>query len=177
LMILAAATISAGVVLASRSANTTASPHIPSLGPSFFFWLSIVYAGTLLLTAAIYNVRHPDPDAKVWMWGGVLPIAVPWFGALGAVTISLEGVFLWNGQWDNRYNYWHLARPLFGAILGVIAYFIFVILMAASGSLPKILDAPSGAPGPKDYIIYYVVAFLVGYRGRLSENLSSVRPT
>jgi hypothetical protein len=34
-----------------------------------------------------------------------LPIAVPWFGAIGAVTISLEGVFKWSeSRWNPEYN-------------------------------------------------------------------------
>jgi hypothetical protein len=162
LLVLGVTIISAGIVLVARAAKAGATPHIPTLGPSFFFWLSMVYTGLLLIIAAIYNVRHPEDTT--WKWGGVLPIAVPWFGALGAVTISLEGVFLWNSQWDNKYNYWHLARPLFGAVLAIVAFFIFVVLMTASGAPPKILDGPNGTPTPKDFIIFYVVAFLVGYR-------------
>jgi len=74
-------------------------------------------------------------------------------------------VFLWNNQWDTKYNYWHIGRPLFGAVLGIVAYFIFVVIVTASGSPPKFLDAGGAAnTNAKDLIIFYVVAFLVGYR-------------
>ena len=139
----------------------TTLPLIWRLTPSFFFWLGMTYTAFLLLSAVIYQVAVPR-TARPVLLGEILPIAVPWFGALGAVTISLEGVFLWNQQWDRKYNYWHIGRPLFGAVLGIVAFFLFVVIVAASGSAPKFLDDRS-APG-KDYIIFYVVAFLVGYR-------------
>src|SRR5262245_8888236 len=89
-----------------------------NMQPSFFFSLGTIYTGLLLLMAAIYQWRVPL-ESKPYLLNGILPIAVPWFGALGAVTISLEGVFLWNQQWKRRFNYWHIARPLFGAVLGI----------------------------------------------------------
>jgi Abnormal spindle-like microcephaly-assoc'd, ASPM-SPD-2-Hydin len=101
--------------------------------------------------------------------GGILPIAVPWFGALGAVTISLEGVFLWNSQWDKKYNYWHIGRPVVGAVLGIVAFFLFVLIVTASGTPPKFLTGE--ATGAKDFIIYYMVAFLVGYREETFRDL------
>ncbi len=139
-------------------------PRIRTLSPSFFFWLGMAYLALLLVAAAVFNIYRASPGPM--LIGGILPIAVPWFGALGAVVISLEGVFLWNTQWDTKFNYWHIGRPLFGAVVGVVAFFIFIVILSAAGSAPKFLDnVPGGTPAlGKDYIIFYVVAFLVGYR-------------
>src|SRR5207249_368955 len=109
-----------------------------------FFWLGMIYTALLLLMAAVYNLTK-EQNAGATVVGGILPIAVPWFGALGAVTISLEGVFLWNNQWDRKYNYWHIGRPLFGAVLGIVAFFLFVVIVSASGSSPKFLEGQSGS--------------------------------
>src|SRR5207248_634808 len=127
----------------------------------FFFWLSMMYTALLLLMAVTYLVCARD--AQPTLLAGILPIAVPWFGALGAVTISLEGVFLWNDQWDRKFNYWHIGRPLFVAVLGIVASFIFVVIAVAAGSPPPFLS-DEASPTAKDFIIYYVLAFLVGYR-------------
>ena len=51
---------------------------------------------------------------------GPLPAGVVWFGAIGAVMVSLYGIFLYNQKWDTSYNYWHYCRPLFGAVTGSI---------------------------------------------------------
>lgn len=158
--VVAAIIIIGGAILLYRAIQAGADPLILRLTPSFFFWLGMTYTGVLLLMAAVYNLILPDPNRPVMF--GVLPIAVPWFGALGAVTISLEGVFLWNSQWDKKFNYWHIGRPLFGAVLGIVAFFIYVVIVSASGAVPNFLG---GAQAPiKDYIVFYVVAFLVGYR-------------
>jgi hypothetical protein len=153
--------------------NATASLPVPSilqLGPSFFFWLGMGYTSLLLLMAAAYNTWFAGTGgSKPVLLGGILPIAVPWFGALGAVTISLEGVFLWNSQWDTKFNYWHIGRPIFGAVLGIVAFFLFVLIVTTSGTPPKFLTG--GATESKDLIIYYVVAFLVGYREETFRDL------
>ena len=140
-----------------RAARGPSQPFILKLGPSFFFWLGLGYLALLLLIAGVYS-----RDFTRILLAGILPLGVPWFGALGAVTISLEGVFLWNAQWSNKYNYWHIGRPLFGAVLGIVAFFIFFLIVSASGTTPKFLQ--SNPPQPSDVIVFYVVAFLVGYR-------------
>lgn len=52
---------------------------------------------------------------------GTMPIAVPWWGALGAVTLSLTGVFEHRGTWQRSYAYWHWARPFIGVVLASFA--------------------------------------------------------
>jgi hypothetical protein len=133
---------------------------ILTLNTSFFFWLGMTYMTLLLLLAVCYTVSDIP---RGYLIGGVLPVAVPWFGALGAVTISLQGVFMWNQRWDKSYNYWHIGRPLFGAALGIVAFFAYVVLVSASGTPPKIWEA-NPTPHSRDCIVFYLVAFLVGYR-------------
>ncbi len=140
-------------------------PYICKLKASFFFWLGMGYTVLLLTLAVVYTLTWRG--AMPYLFGGVLPIGVPWFGALGAVTISLEGVFQWNQRnWKTDYNYWHMGRPLFGAVLGIVAFFLFVLIVSSSGTTPPFLESGGAASrtAPKDFIIYYVVAFLVGYR-------------
>ena len=48
----------------------------------------------------------------------------------------------------------HIARPLAGAVFGVVAYLIFVVVIDATGATAN----RSGT------LVYDVVAFLVGYR-------------
>ncbi|MBV9124410.1 MAG: hypothetical protein JO112_13705 [Planctomycetes bacterium] len=157
---------------ASRSAM---SPFILQLGPSFFFWLGVIYLILLLLCVPVYSYCYGAANRSTpFLIAGILPVPVPWFGALGAVVISLEGVFMWNTRWDKAFNYWHIGRPLFGAVLGMVAFFLFVCIVTASGNQPPFLK-PGQPPGQQqnagDFIIYYVVAFLVGYREQTFREL------
>jgi hypothetical protein len=175
--------------------------RIASLGPTFFFVLALVYLVVLLLLAV-------GREAGTWFLddlhdpiAGVLPLGVPWFGALGAVTLSLYGVFDHNDHWEPKWNYWYIARPLVGIILAIIAYFIFITLINSTGLTPRTsaptttistatsttsttleptstvspttsatpTTAPSGqsggtATGPSTLLLYYVLAFIVGFR-------------
>jgi hypothetical protein len=106
----------------------------------------------------------PDPI-------GPVPLAIPWLGALGAVTIGLYGFFTHQQAWDNAYEYWHVARPVTGAILGVLAYFIFVAVVNAATATAQ-QPAPTGAGAtPQGRFVYYIVAFLVGYREQTFQAL------
>lgn len=150
-------------VLLYLAAQKPRDPFIVKLRASFFFWLGVGYTLILLLLALVYSVSYEG--SQPYLIGELLPIAVPWFGALGAVTISLEGVFQWNqAHWNPEYNYWHLGRPVFGAVLGIVAFFLFVLIVSSSGTPPTFLAKPDEPVLAKDFIIYYVVAFLVGYR-------------
>ena len=151
-------------VLLYNSAQNPDDQYILKLSASFFFWLGLGYALLLLLLAIVYNASYHD-EKQPYLIAGILPIGVPWFGAVGAVTISLEGIFKWNQQWNPGYNYWHIGRPLFGAVLGIVAFYLFVLIFKSAGStLPFLTDQTAHPSAPTDFIIFYVLAFLVGYR-------------
>lgn len=176
----------------SGTGSETSRGRIASLGPAFFFVLALVYLMVLLLLAV-------GREAGIWFLddlhdpiAGVLPLGVPWFGALGAVTLSLYGVFDHNDHWDPKWNYWYIARPLVGIILAIIAYFIFITLINSTGLTPRTSAATTStstttsttfeptttvnpttsipgqaggnATGPSTLLVYYVLAFIVGFR-------------
>jgi hypothetical protein len=170
--------------------------RIASLGPTFFFVLALVYLLVLLLLAVGREAGFWFLDQLHDPIAGVLPLGVPWFGALGAVTLSLYGVFDHNDHWDPKWNYWYIARPLVGIILAIIAYFTFITLINSTGLTPRTSAtttststttsatlAPTGtlpttsipgqaggsqtggnATGPSTLLLYYVLAFIVGFR-------------
>lgn len=138
--------------------------RILGLNPSFFFVLAIIYLLLLLLIAVLYERDFYGVKRHLGeVIGNILPIGVPWFGALGAVLISLQGVFRHSEDWKRSYNYWHLARPVFGAVLSIVAYFIFVLILRAAGTPPSWIGTAE-VPPVGDLVVYYVLAFLVGYR-------------
>ena len=122
------------------------------------FWLQVVYLAALALVAWLYLTDALPPwfDAPEML--GPLPIGVLWYGALGGVIISFTGVFEHRYDWDPRYLFWHVARPLIGAFVAVIA-----VLIVQSGILATGAD-PAEQQTQTQNLFYYVVAFLVGYR-------------
>jgi hypothetical protein len=90
---------------------------------------------------------------------GSVPLAVVWFGALGAVLISLTGIVEHAHDWDESFALWHLSRPLVGASLAVVGVLSHPAGVLATGSTPN-----SGAAQVPKNLLYYLVAFLVGYR-------------
>lgn len=115
-------------------------------------WLVVL--GTLAAIFFIDRCIIPLPDPL-----GSVPLGVVWFGALGAVLISLTGIVEHAHDWDESYALWHLSRPLVGASLAVVGVLILQAGVLAIGSTP---DA-NVAKIPKN-LLYYLVAFLVGYR-------------
>jgi IPT/TIG domain-containing protein len=97
---------------------------------------------------------------------GPIPVGVVWFGALGAVLISLTGIVEHAHDWDPGFNLWHLSRPLVGAALAVVAVLIVQAGVLAAGAPPS----GSSTEIPK-YLLYYLVAFLVGYREETFRDL------
>jgi hypothetical protein len=156
------------------------------------FILALLYLAVILALGLIFFVKRDllffVPDAF-----GPVPLGVPWFGALGAVLISLTGVFEHEHDWDLSYWPWHVARPLIGVALGVISVLILQAGVLAVGSTPiqptatptpaSTQSIPTPTPTPTSTpsgsgqqtppastpkiptnLLYYLVAFLVGYR-------------
>ena len=153
--------------IALIAAPTPAPPPVPAPGPApapapasrvprSIFYLELGYlvvllgaAGAFLKWAAFRDV-FPDPL-------GPIPLGVPWFGALGAVTISLYAIFRYSDSWDPTFEYSHIARPLTGAVVGIVGYLILASVINATGASGGVVQA-LGKP------VSYVVAFLLGYR-------------
>jgi hypothetical protein len=115
----------------------------------FIFLVAMAYLAALVAIAILYFADVLHPRDRI----GTVPTPVPWFGALGAVIISLTGVFIHYANWLPSYRFWHLSRPLVGATVGVIAVLIFQA---------GILAVDENIEGKTD-LFYYVIAFFVGY--------------
>jgi Abnormal spindle-like microcephaly-assoc'd, ASPM-SPD-2-Hydin len=132
-----------------------------------FLSLDVLYVA-ILVVLLIARQAH-------WFWidrihnpiGGIIPLGVPWFGALGAVTISIYGVVDHSSEWQAKWNLWHVIRPVVGAILGTVAYLIFVGLIQATGTTPSAVGSSSSVK----VITYLVIAFVVGFREQTFRTL------
>ena len=114
-----------------------------------------LYLIALLLLAGVW-LRSGWPSTI-----GGLPVAVAWFGSLGTVSRSLDGLF-WHARasWDHGYDLWHVLSPLLGLVTGVVTYALLAAGLATLGS------AGTGAGWG-----YYVAAFLTGYNNDLFRAL------
>jgi hypothetical protein len=125
--------------------------------PGWLFAVELTYlavaVGALVLYGHWSSLRHWVPDPV-----GPIPLGVLWWGAVGAITVSLTGIFDHRRDWDPYYRNWHLARPAVGAVVGAFAYLVFVTAIRSTGTTVK-TSGPTTEPA-----VYYVIAFIVGYR-------------
>lgn len=97
---------------------------------------------------------------------GHMPLGVPWFGAVGAVIISLSGAVYHRSNWDPSWNLWHYCRPLIGATMAIVSW-----LILQSGILAVGVNPDKTVTGTPANILYYLVAFVVGYREDVFRSL------
>src|SRR5438105_7359138 len=116
------------------------------------FIVEVVYVLGLWGVALLYLVHSIHPRHTI----GNMPTAVAWFGALGAVLISLVGIFEHPVDWDPRTAEWHWARPIVGASFAVVSVLILQAGILSVGADPH-------NPG-KSLALSYIVAFVVAYR-------------
>lgn len=130
----------------------------------FVVLVEVVYLFILFAIAGVYFFARGHgaiPD-----YFGPLPTGVLWFGALGAIIISLSGAFDHRQDWDPTWNLWHYTRPLVGMSLAIIAWAIFQSGILAVGATPS----PDRASAPTN-ILFYIIAFVVGYREDVFRSL------
>ena len=73
---------------------------------------------TIGISGIVIAVRTPDLEKLTAV---NIPLSVIWFGMLGAVLCSLQGIIQHGDDFDPSFNYWHVARPLVGAIVGLMS--------------------------------------------------------
>jgi IPT/TIG domain len=88
---------------------------------------------------------------------GPMPVGVPWFGAVGAVVISLSGAFDHRNDWDPSWNLWHFTRPLIGVTLAIVSWLIFQAGILSVGDKTSVTGTTSN-------VLFFLIAFIVGYR-------------
>ena len=137
--------------------------------PTWLYVLELGYVAALVGLAVLYGNWH-WLSRLVHDQVGPVPLAVPWWGAIGGTTISLTGIFRNATSWKSSYERWHIARPLLGAIVGTVGYLIFIIAVRTTGAQVQPRDATAQATAD-------VVAFLVGYREDLFRDLLKTATT
>jgi IPT/TIG domain len=121
------------------------------------FALQLLYASLLIVLLLIY-VNDPKSLPFPKTIAGV-PIGVPWFGAFGAITVSMSALSDHRHNWDPEWWYWHASRPLVGAIAGSVTVLFFI-----AGILAVQQNGQSGSPIATSQLLYYALAFVIGYR-------------
>lgn len=117
----------------------------------------LVAAGLVYIHWGLLQRLIPNP-------AGPVPLGVPWWGALGGITISFTGIFRNSNKWQSRYELWHLARPFLGAVVGSVSYLVFIVIIRAAGATPA-----HGNPANNE--VFFLIAFLTGYREDLFREL------
>jgi len=155
-----------------------------SAGGLLVYDVSLLIMLTVLLLGRLYDWfgldTLPDPI------GGMVPLVVPWAGALGGLGISFVGLVRHVGDWGPRvekakraadhpgfaqrldWNAWHVTRPFVGAIFGSVAALAVVFIFGSVGA-----TAEGGLDlSPLGRATLFVVAFVVGYRDRTFRELA-----
>lgn len=116
-----------------------------------------------ILMALMLDATAGDAKPPEYSWDHVVPLWVPWGGALGGAAISLVGVAGHGHDWNGpRYAYWHLVRPVLGLITGTVA--VLALLFVLKGIAPDVIPSSNEAYTPGGIAVMFVIAFVVGYR-------------
>lgn len=117
--------------------------------------LGIALVWLVLLVASLILFERWDGFADAVQFKlGRLPFEAIWFGAAGGLLVSLQGIFDHNHSWRRSFDYWHMLRPVLGALLGTLGCLVFIVLTdAATKTTPAV-----------NPVFYDVVALAIGYR-------------
>lgn len=122
------------------------------------FWYEVVVLVALGWLAWAFLTKHASVSLLPPTLG-IMPTGILWYGALGGVLISLTGVHEHRYDWDERFWPWYVTRPIIGATVATVA-----VLALQSGVLAIGASLPTASEGTPQHILYYLVAFVTGYR-------------
>lgn len=132
------------------------------ISPTFVVFFQIVVFLGLTLAVLCTNKMPLNAPTPAFAFEYILPLWIPWAGALGGMTISLVGVARHNHEWNAPlYGVWHLLRPLLGGVSGTVA--VLAMLFVLRTLEPSKVDA-STVPDAASTAVMVVISFVIGYR-------------
>lgn len=95
------------------------------------------------------------------MWGGIGGVT----GALYALWVHVAR----DQDYDPQFNLWYITNPIMGVVLGAFVYLIM------RGGIISLFggQSPSG-PGDSSTLVYYLLAWLVGFQQNLAFSLANL---
>src|SRR6266508_4539072 len=129
--------------MAEAQSHTHARPGRLTARLSVFF-LQVGYLGLLAVVAILYF-------EGIWIHRqtlGTVPIAVPWWGAVGAVLLSLSAVFEHRDDWKPSIAPWYWARPIFGVFMASFGVLVLPSGRARSRQRPQTRPRRDRRPKP-----------------------------
>jgi len=123
-------------------------------------WLAVLMS-TVPLYHDIGTIQNNIP-----LQAGPIPLGIVWWGALGGVTVSLVGIGSHWKEWKASYTWWHILRPIVGAIVGSVSYLIFITVIRSTGTSPQLKGVDSRT-------VFFLVAFITGYKESTFRSLIS----
>jgi hypothetical protein len=150
--------------------------RISKTPPGALLLYDFLVLGALTFGLLAWNFEWAWVDKLPAIIGGVVPLAVPWAGALGGLTISMVGLSRhWSGLEDNeatrkRWNVWYLTHPFIGAVMGSFAVLMVILFFGTLGNTTN--GTPIDVSGTNTGVATLgVVAFVIGYRNRVFQDL------
>lgn len=129
-------------------ANTSSALRDKQPMPRILLVAPVIYIAGLVATLIIFH-----STSSVNVFGMRIPLTAAWFGALGGVVASLQGMFFHNKNWDSSYNIWHVFSGAVGIAYGFAAYlFLLVVVKSAA-------PTANSSAGP----VFPLAAFAIGY--------------
>jgi len=150
--------------MAVQNVTGNTEKAVPGSGKTAVFFVQMVYLLCLGVFVILYRADSVVHPGRAFF--GPVPFLVPWFGAVGAVVLSLSGVFEHRVDWDENYCYWYWARPFVGAVTSTVSVLIFQSGILAVGG-----DLPNQASSTTKNLLYYLIAFIAGYRENVFRDL------
>jgi hypothetical protein len=114
--------------------------------PRWIFIVSLVWLVALVALFFVWILTPGFRSDLPTLYGNNpgIPVEAPWFGAIGGLAASIGGIVYYaRGRWEDRFNYWHLVKPVLGAITGAVSCLLLIVILRAGTGNDKITTDPT----------------------------------
>lgn len=115
--------------------------------PGWLLVVPLIYLTMLVGALFVHGSPH-----SIDILGLSIPTLVIWFGTLGGVIDSLQGIFANNKKWNHGFTIWHVFSGILGAVYGLTSYLFLLVIVTAGGGAKPPVEA-----------VFALAAFTIGY--------------